>query len=357
MNRLEERYRKVLRLLPADYRQQWEEEMVATFLERMHTGDPEEDEERALFGRPPLGERASVLGLAVRLRFGGTEAPPRSHLWGQGVRLAVLVGFLVLAVGGTWSVLNWFLLPWWPNAPADLVAYTRSPSVWYVVTLAGRALWLVAFVALVGGWRRAAVISAAVAVSLVVADQAWQLFQDVRWHMPYGSDLLGWIPILVDALLVAGLGAFHRDAPRVRRVRPWLAGYLAGVVVTVVVNLGMSLEGPGVLPWVDWWTIWSVAFVVGVVVHLRRGAARAEDPERGAPWSLAMSLLAGAVLLLRTVSLASFTFVGLTWTDPSMLFGFGEALAVLAAGLAVTGATSRAFARLPAPRDPAARPG
>jgi hypothetical protein len=33
MSRIEERYRFVLRLLPVSYRQRWEEDMVASFLE------------------------------------------------------------------------------------------------------------------------------------------------------------------------------------------------------------------------------------------------------------------------------------------------------------------------------------
>jgi hypothetical protein len=41
VSRLAERYRFVLRLLPADYRQEWEEDMVAAFLDSMDTGDPE----------------------------------------------------------------------------------------------------------------------------------------------------------------------------------------------------------------------------------------------------------------------------------------------------------------------------
>ena len=41
---LERRYRRVLRLLPGWYRQQWEQDMVAAFLDSWLTGDPETDE-------------------------------------------------------------------------------------------------------------------------------------------------------------------------------------------------------------------------------------------------------------------------------------------------------------------------
>jgi hypothetical protein len=40
---LEQRYRRALRLLPRYYRDKWEEDMVATFLDGWLTGDPDED--------------------------------------------------------------------------------------------------------------------------------------------------------------------------------------------------------------------------------------------------------------------------------------------------------------------------
>jgi hypothetical protein len=41
---LERRYRRVLRLLPGYYREQWEEDMITAFLDGWLTGDPETDE-------------------------------------------------------------------------------------------------------------------------------------------------------------------------------------------------------------------------------------------------------------------------------------------------------------------------
>jgi hypothetical protein len=40
---LEQRYRRVLRLLPGYYRQRWEEDMVAAFLDSWTSGDPEDE--------------------------------------------------------------------------------------------------------------------------------------------------------------------------------------------------------------------------------------------------------------------------------------------------------------------------
>ncbi len=345
MNRLEQRYRRVLRLLPDSYRREWGDEMVTTFLERMHTGDPDEDEERELFGRPPLSERASVVGLAVRLRFGGVEAPPRSLLWGQAVRQAVLVGLLVLAVGGVWNVLFDLLLPFWPGVPADLVASLRAPGARSGVRWAGGLLWLVAFVTLASGWRRAAKVGAGAAFLLAIADQAWRLYQTIRSHEPLVTQLPQWISLAVIALLVAAMGAFHRDAPRVRP-SPWLLGFAAGLVLTVLANLGMSLGGPGDPPWVDWWTIWSVTLIVAASIHLSRRSPG--QPQRAAAWALAISLLAGPLLVLRLGSLVYYGLgSSLTWTSPALLLGFIEAGGVLIIGLWAGSAASRTLDALP----------
>lgn len=75
---LEQRYRRVLRLLPGYYRDKWEEDMVAAFLDSWMTGDPEEDEAILKFCRPTWPEIASVAALAARLYLGGRGAPRRS---------------------------------------------------------------------------------------------------------------------------------------------------------------------------------------------------------------------------------------------------------------------------------------
>src|SRR5580693_8483995 len=95
---LERRYRRVLRLLPGYYREQWEQDMVAAFLDSWLTGDPEEDEAVLEFCKPTWAEVASVAGLAARLYLGGAGAPRRYFAWGQAVRRAVLAVFLVHAV-------------------------------------------------------------------------------------------------------------------------------------------------------------------------------------------------------------------------------------------------------------------
>ena len=84
---LEQRYRRVLRLLPGYYRDKWEEDMVAAFLDSWMTGDPDEDSVTMEYDRPSRQEIASVVGLAARLYLGGAGTPRRYFAWGQAVRL------------------------------------------------------------------------------------------------------------------------------------------------------------------------------------------------------------------------------------------------------------------------------
>ena len=80
---LERRYRRVLRLLPGYYRDKWEEDMVAAFLDSWLTGDPDEDSAILEFCAPTWAEVASVAALAARLYLGGQGAPRRYFAWGR----------------------------------------------------------------------------------------------------------------------------------------------------------------------------------------------------------------------------------------------------------------------------------
>jgi len=102
---LETRYRRLLRILPADYRAVWEDEMVATYLQSLATDDEETTEYRAEFGWPAWSEVLSVAGLAVRLRVpghdGATGAGPRQRAFGDAVRIVALLGLLTHAALAT----------------------------------------------------------------------------------------------------------------------------------------------------------------------------------------------------------------------------------------------------------------
>ena len=72
---LEQRYRRVLRLLPGYHRANWVQDMVAALLESSPTDDPEEDEYIIEFGKPRWPEVTGVAGLAAPGRCGRYFAP------------------------------------------------------------------------------------------------------------------------------------------------------------------------------------------------------------------------------------------------------------------------------------------
>ena len=132
----------MLRLLPGYYRDKWEEDMVAAFLDSWMTGDPDEDSVTMEYDRPSRQEIASVVGLAARLYLGGAGTPRRYFAWGQAVRLAVLAVVLVHAAQGLadLTLLTWrrHLAGWFPALPASLAGpvprarkgrSSRSPSL------------------------------------------------------------------------------------------------------------------------------------------------------------------------------------------------------------------------------------
>jgi PadR family transcriptional regulator, regulatory protein PadR len=101
---LERRYRRVLRLLPGWYRQRWEQDMVAAFLDSWLTGDQEADEYISKVAGPSWAETASVAALAARLYLSGTatsrtepDAPPWAGVR-RGEILFCLAVFAVLCV-------------------------------------------------------------------------------------------------------------------------------------------------------------------------------------------------------------------------------------------------------------------
>jgi len=207
---LEARYRTVLRLLPAYYRREREEEMVETYLWDV---DPETQDQ----SRPTAGEVASIAALAVRTRLGGIGAPRRYALFGSSVRQFALFAVLVQAAS---AVVDRALELTWArgNGPAQWDLFLtrfngRGPGNSVPVAVLEWTLpllWTVAYAALLQGRRRLAVTAAAVAA----LPELWVFLApfvsdayppDLAYATTNG--LLAWLTVLA-------LGAaYHRDAP------------------------------------------------------------------------------------------------------------------------------------------------
>ncbi len=283
---LEQRYRRVLRPLPGYYREQWEEDMVAAFLDSWLTGDPEEDEAVLTFCKPTWAEAASVAGLAARLYLGGAGAPRRYFAWGQAVRRAVLAVTLVQAVRGldvivrtAWShhVFGWLPVPpagIAPGAPGGIL----PPVAWYLVAYA----WIVSFVALVLGRCRTAQVIAALAI---VPDVVW-LLQGQFTGAFQGPSLGPWaFWILLNLAPVLAMTAFHRDAPPAARW-PWLLA-LPTAYLLVAVPL-LLVQATGNAAWLpDFPGLYCVLIALACLAHAPRAwSRRAAD---SGVWSLALT--------------------------------------------------------------------
>jgi hypothetical protein len=352
MNRMEERYRRVLRLLPTEYRLRWEEEMVEAFLTSVETDDPERAEFLADLGRPSLAEVVSVAALSLRLRLGLAGPPtPRSSAWGAAWRFVALAWLLA---GAAVATANTISLLW--TAPlmarvaaqvdADVVVETAPTTlVWQYAPL----LWVVAFVALLLGRLRLARVVAVVLVARNVVTLVASIGADLL-----GADLLGegpplWLSdvptVLVDLGLLATLWAFVPGRPVVARRTPWLLAFAAAVGL---VSAHIALVVTAVLHWsvVDSVGLLTVGVVTAALVHLAR---RHRDPAH----SLGLALLVGIVLVQRLTTLAIAAASGAVVEPVARVAEAVGIAALLLAAVPLVAVSARALARLRTDPSPA----
>jgi hypothetical protein len=339
---LEQRYRRVLRLLPGYYRDQWEEDMVAAFLDSWLTGDPEDDDAILEFCKPTWPEVASVAALAGRLYLGGAGTPRRYFAWGQAVRRAVLAIVLVHAVQNlaVFVLLAWSsrLVSWLPAPPANLVAAAPAgprPLWWYLVTCG----WIVIFVMLVLGHYRTARVLAVLGIGInlaaVVQAQLTGSLPMPSGHWAY------WI--LLDVAPVLGMAAFHRDAPPPARW-PWLLALPAGYLL--VYGPLLVLLATGNSAWLPDFS--GLACLVIALACLAR-VPRAWSRRAGGcgVCSLTLALLAAAAGAYRIITLSNYLH------DPHLIkVSVAELLILLAAAALVAPDAARAQAAIPAPPYP-----
>jgi hypothetical protein len=338
---LEDRYRRVLRLLPGYYRDRWEEDMVVTFLESRVTGNEDEDEYVYEFGRPAWPEVASVAALAARLYLGGAGAPRRYFAWGQAVRGAVLAVVLTHAAQGLTglALLAWRRHPagWLPVLPASLAGPVPG-GFWPTVVSTIGCAWVVTFVMLVLGHRRTARVIAALAVA---ADLLTLLEAQLDGNVlrPLGS----WSSfILFDLAPVLAMAAFHRDAPRAAQL-PWLLA-LPGYCLLVPVPVA-ALQATGNQAWLpDSAGLGCLVLSVACLAHAPRTLSRSRPPADPGAWSLSLTLLAAVAVVWRIVSLGSYV------NDPHLMkVSLAELLILLAAAALVIPDAARAQTAAPAP--------
>jgi hypothetical protein len=338
---LEQRYRRVLRLLPGYYRDKWEQDMVAAFLDSWLTGDPEVDAAVLEFCRPSWPEVASVAGLAARLYLGGAATPRRYFAWGQAVRRAVLTVLLMHAVLGlevlvrtAWSRRLFGL----PAPPASLAVISPGgvwPSVYGLVNVA----WVVIFVTLALGHYRTARVLAALAI---VPGLAALLQAQLTGIMPAPFGPWAWW-VLFDLALVLAMTAFHRDAPPTVP-GPWLLALPAGYVL--VYGPLLALQVTGNFAWLpDFSGLCCILVSLACLAHAPR--ARSRQAAGTGLWSLTLVLLAAVAGAYRIVTLTDYLH------DPHLItVSLAELLIMLTAVALVAPDAARAQTAPPAPPYP-----
>ncbi|MCX5262955.1 hypothetical protein [Streptomyces sp. NBC_00199] len=324
---LEARYRAVLRLLPAYYREEREEEMVEVFL-----GDTDRDLQDQ--SRPTLGEAASVAALALRARLGTAAAPRRYALLGSAARLFALFAVLLQAAAAvadralelTWTSTHGtfardvFMSGFSGQGP---VVATAAVAAW-VLPLG----WTVGYFALLHDRCRTARIS----VLLAALPTLWPLLAPFVTDFPppepayaAAAAAFAWLPAL------ALCTACHRDAPPAALP----AGTPGTVYLGCCVVMGASVVVlPGVVD-----SVWAptTCFVLGALGWLVRRGRRGRVA--GGEGALALAVLGLLVLTLRVT--AAYTWLGVSMPLPTvMVAGFAvqaAALLLLTAALAVVG--------------------
>jgi len=338
---LERRYRRVLRLLPGWYRAQWEEDMVAAFLDGWLTGDPEADEYITRAAGPGWAEAASVAGLAARLYLGGASTPRRYFAWGQAIRRTVLAVTLVQATRGldvlvrtAWSRQ---VFGWLPAPPAGIAPGSPGgilpPTVWYLVAYA----WIVSFVLLVLRHYRAAQVIAALAI---VPDLVWLVQGQLTGALPPTSFGPWAFWVLINLAPVLGMAAFHRDAPPVPRW-PWLLALPVNYLLVAVPLLALQVTGHSAwLP--DFSGVYCILVALACLAHAPRAWSRQADGS--GVWSLTLTLLAANAGAYRIFSLTDYLH------DPHLIkVGLAELLILVAAVALVAPDAARSQAAAPAP--------
>ncbi|SFD69416.1 hypothetical protein SAMN04487819_102146 [Actinopolyspora alba] len=241
MTRLEQRYRRLLRLLPSWYRADREEEMVDVFLladAARHSGGAEDEQDdwdygdhedlRGEYGWPDRREFLAVAGLAVRTRFGGVGAPSAARARGDTVRTIALLGVLVRAVLALVSVGSLVHVQLRSGVAFADSTTLLSPLGGYVFpTLLLNLVWVPAYLLLVLGKRRAGMLCSGVAL---LPSLLSMIPPDNTPATSLTSVITGvgiWLPVVCVFL------GFHRDAPEPSR-KPWLLALPVGVLAALI---------------------------------------------------------------------------------------------------------------------------
>lgn len=311
MSRLEAGYRTLLRVLPKWYRHGHEAGMVAAFL-------ADADDVVLQTRWPGWSELWRILVLAVRLRVGGAGSPARPLAWGQAVRLVATLGLLAHSISFPFAILGTA----WASVSGAGLEPSAAIDVNLLRGLMSPALTILAFLALILGHRRPAIVLAL----LATAANLYAVWQSASGIAVVLSGLPLWIPLLCLFL------GFRRDWVPVSQPGWWLIALPLGALLA----MGVTLVGRSAL--FDPTSLYCLGLVVAALclVRFRRG---------GPAWPLALSMLSVLVLFIRAVTLTQLT----TMPTVPLVSSYVQLVALLATAVTLAVLARRALRQLPEP--------
>jgi hypothetical protein len=331
MSPLEERYRRLLRVLPRWYRAQREDEMVTTLLAGRR--DPDD----RVLGRPGWAETRAVLGLAVTTRVAARHGTERALALGRILRLTAFLGLTTTvpsAINGVADVGNFRLLP-----ELGLVIFSSGRLLIDLLASASLVLLFTPF-------RRAARLTAVGALVLSAVTVLLASLPNSVWLEPVAPVALAMSYVPLWVAIGSMLVAFTREAPALP-VRPWLivATALAGLSVALTLGMRHGVISPG-LGAVGLWAVLPGAAAFTVLRN------RVSDL---GTWASALALTAGAYIPLVVVSFVYAWQLG-TFEFQRQVISAAIPLAILTGAVMALGAIGvRRYRRLAAPSTPAPR--
>lgn len=288
MNKLESRYQRLLRLLPAAYRERRAEEMLGMMLDGAADGQR--------WPRP--AEVTSVAALSVRLRTGAPGGSERALTLGEVMQRSALVG-LTIQVLYFASILSESAVAY-VNAPGAVV--NSIELLWGALVLGESALPAAALVCLLRGRSRLGRVLALLCTVLMCVDIILTLMIDVQGPLYFmGEFVVAMVgPAIVTLLSTAAvLLGFHRDAPTATAPGRWLR-ILAVSLPLVVVCMGLAQflqdHASGSAEWLIAAAHLTVSPIVPAVAVLF-GFSRAVRPVAWSIGLLLVSIPAIAVLI------------------------------------------------------------
>jgi hypothetical protein len=273
-------FRLVLRLLPAGYRQLWEEDMVSAYLSSV-TDSPQRAK----------SEWLAVVWLALRLRLNGSHASPRAQLWYQTVLGIAMLTTLYESLTATFVVVDTTTES--IKYDTDFGSWWNAVAMWLV---AWRLVWVATFVCLVLGRVVAARVLVLVAMVHEAGFTSWVVGNLGRpsWGLP-GAVLSNmhqaWLGLAVVAVFLV--------PKNFRPSRGWLAAYLVPAAVLASVAAASVPDDPGAAPsywlseleFVNTGTLLNLGMIVGMVVALTRARR----------WLLPLAAFGGGVAAVQLV--------------------------------------------------------